>query len=459
VRISTIALAVGFAGTIACKRSEPAPRLEAPAKDGSVVTPPLAPAFERAPLTVVARIAELCEPVAVVEFLTAISGRPAGESGVVAEAIEPPASPGACGLVLGPNLVDYVGVIPQARLRNAPPEGHVDAVTARVSGDAVVVGRARALDELATLPPLLEWAGMVEVAAEAPDAWANGLARFDVGAPIGGQKFEPKIELARFAVEERAFVLEARGDQDVLDMAQADLQAELERLAGLSTAGRLGALLERDPVAGLVLPLGLADAVAAGRVHFEPSPNVLRIRLDLEGTDATKAALLLGIVSALFGPTTSKYHRRMQTAEPRIFLARMYDGIVAAMYEDPQRPSTFRGCPIAQPQIGWTPSLDLACTTGPGGRCTIGDDRPAAYSPEVWTSKGWTALGFAVSEAHRFHYNFRATYIPDAHGCQFTAQAFGDLDGDGLFSTFERAGAADRVGVNAPGLYIDNEVE
>jgi hypothetical protein len=43
---------------------------------------------------------------------------------------------------------------------------------------------------------------------------------------------------------------------------------------------------------------------------------------------------------------------------------------------------------------------------------------------------------------------------------QFTAQAFGDLDDDGLFSTFERAGAADENGINAAaGLYIDQEIE
>ena len=44
--------------------------------------------------------------------------------------------------------------------------------------------------------------------------------------------------------------------------------------------------------------------------------------------------------------------------------------------------------------------------------------------------------------------------------CQFTAQAFADLDHDDLYSTFERAGAADRNGVNgAAGLYIDQDVE
>ena len=43
---------------------------------------------------------------------------------------------------------------------------------------------------------------------------------------------------------------------------------------------------------------------------------------------------------------------------------------------------------------------------------------------------------------------------------QFTAQAFADLDADGIFSTYERSGAGDIQGVNASiGLYVDQEVE
>jgi len=52
------------------------------------------------------------------------------------------------------------------------------------------------------------------------------------------------------------------------------------------------------------------------------------------------------------------------------------------------------------------------------------------------------------------------TIPPDNGGCKFTAQAFGDLDEDGVFSTFERSGAADENGTNAGAdLYIDQELE
>ncbi len=428
-----------------------------PALDERTGAHPLEPVFERSPLTVVTRIPELCEPAAIVGFVVALSARPEAEGADVVATIEPPTSPGACALVLSPNLSDYVGVIPGARLRSAPPAAHHEGLTARTSGDALVIGRVRALDELATLPPIVQWAAMDHLVAAVPDAWAHGIARFDVATPIFGHAFEPKIQHATFAIEDSAFLLGASGEQEVLDTIDAQLRAELDRIAALGGPARVRAVAAGDPVAGLLVALGLANAVAEGRVHFESSADTLQIRLDIERADETKAAVLLGIVSALFGPAISKYHRRMQTAEPRLALARMYDGIAASMYEDPKQPSTFRGCPILGREIGWTPALDVPCSRGPGGRCTIGGAGPAAYSGLQWTSAEWKALGFAVAEAHRFHYNFRAKQLPE--GCQFTAQAFGDLDDDGLFSTFERAGAANRVGIHSLGIYIDQEVE
>jgi type IV pilus assembly protein PilA len=64
-----------------------------------------------------------------------------------------------------------------------------------------------------------------------------------------------------------------------------------------------------------------------------------------------------------------------------------------------------------------------------------------------------------MTDPHYFHYDFRWASVGEG-ACQFTAQAFGDLDGDGIYSTYERAGAADGLGVNmAAGLYIDQELE
>lgn len=118
----------------------------------------------------------------------------------------------------------------------------------------------------------------------------------------------------------------------------------------------------------------------------------------------------------------------------------------------------------ASGESGITPPLSVDCSKGPGGRCVPGGSstEPGHYGAEVWADNAvWNGLNFAMEDPHYFHYNFKWTNGTTGFGrCQFTAQAFGDLDGDGVFSTYERAGAADEYGVNAAaGLYIDQEVE
>ena len=111
-----------------------------------------------------------------------------------------------------------------------------------------------------------------------------------------------------------------------------------------------------------------------------------------------------------------------------------------------------------------TPPIAVDCSKGAEGHCVPGQDAKASgsYDAKVWTGNDvWAAMGVQVSDPHSFHYDYR--WNNDATGfgrCQFTAQAFGDLDGDGVFSTYERAGAADESGTYASaGLYIDHAGE
>ena len=61
-----------------------------------------------------------------------------------------------------------------------------------------------------------------------------------------------------------------------------------------------------------------------------------------------------------------------------------------------------------------------------------------------WDTATWRALGFELHGRHRFRFQFVSSGLDrKAH---FTARAFGDLDCDGLESTFERVGWVDRAG-------------
>ena len=59
--------------------------------------------------------------------------------------------------------------------------------------------------------------------------------------------------------------------------------------------------------------------------------------------------------------------------------------------------------------------------------------------PEDWAaSPSWATLNFEVREPHRYSYQFDSEGT--GVGATFTASAFGDVDCDGIYSTFIRVG-------------------
>jgi type IV pilus assembly protein PilA len=197
---------------------------------------------------------------------------------------------------------------------------------------------------------------------------------------------------------------------------------------------------------------------------------------------------ILGILAAIAIPALTKYMRRAKTSEARAQIAKIFDGASSYFADEHVTNSTVQilgtsgavaagaphRCPIpngAAPPGAYeatlTPAIAAAdCNLGPGGHCVpaVAPAGAGYYNIDVWTGNGvWNGLNFQQEQGHFFRYNFRAINPADALGygtCQFTAQAFADLDDDDVFSTFERGGAADRNGVNgAVGLFInlDNE--
>jgi prepilin-type N-terminal cleavage/methylation domain-containing protein len=190
---------------------------------------------------------------------------------------------------------------------------------------------------------------------------------------------------------------------------------------------------------------------------------------------------ILGILAAVAIPAVSAYFRRAKTGEARINLAKIFDS-TAAYYraEHVDRGevdmlsvgaalalSATHRCPHpsgapAGGTAGFTPNID--CNAGPGARC-VPSGAPAGggyYDIRAWTDNDiWNSLNFGLEQAHFFHYDFAALNATTGYGrCNFTAQAFGNLDADLVYSTFERTGAADQQGVNAAaGLYINLVVE
>jgi hypothetical protein len=209
-----------------------------------------------------------------------------------------------------------------------------------------------------------------------------------------------------------------------------------------------------DAGKAMAVAQGIPQAMLDG-VVFELDGKLVRVKGKVPIVE------LVELSTAAF----TKYLLRSKTAEARVNLAKMFDAASAFFTEEhvgrggevAAVGATAHACPNdgrTSGNAGITPPRSVDCSKG----CTPGVD----YDQKLWSdNQVWSGLNFQMEQRHYFHYDFRWTNTAGGYGaCQFTAQAFGDLDADKTYSTFERAGAADEMGVNvAAGIYIDQEVE
>ena len=98
------------------------------------------------------------------------------------------------------------------------------------------------------------------------------------------------------------------------------------------------------------------------------------------------------------------------------------------------------------------PSAPLTPSRPPAGK-------KEADAPGTWDVPAWQSLGFRpLPEGSPHAYAF--SFDSDPAGTTFVARAHGDLDGDGITSTFEIRGAFEGgKAVVLPGMTIDQELE
>lgn len=165
-----------------------------------------------------------------------------------------------------------------------------------------------------------------------------------------------------------------------------------------------------------------------------------RDRHDERGVTAVEAAIAVALLGSLLSVAVPACVRELHAshfAEPVGGLARL--SAAAALRAQGREPGD-----------AFPPSAPLTPAVVPRGV-------RAADPPDAWEHPTWRALGFRASPEgvpHEYAFAF------DRGPASYVARAHGDLDGDGVTSTFEVRGVVDEAGARAlPGMYVAEEVE
>jgi type II secretory pathway pseudopilin PulG len=147
---------------------------------------------------------------------------------------------------------------------------------------------------------------------------------------------------------------------------------------------------------------------------------------------------ILGSLLAVAVPAFSRDLHASRFVEPTEGLARLGAAAVAYAEVNERFPDSAPLTPAAPPR-----------------------GKKEADPPGTWDGATWKALAFRPSAEgvpHGYAFSFEST----SGGSAFVAQARGDLDGDGVLSTFEIRGLAKHAGgkpVVVPGMYVEAELE
>ncbi len=212
----------------------------------------------------------------------------------------------------------------------------------------------------------------------------------------------------------------------------------------------------RDQFEHAIRQEALGDDIAAQRAWIDlaaahpDTPFGAAARNQLGGSVVAMVPVM-GVLAAVAIPAFTKYVRRSKTSEAVTNVRRMADGATAYFISSsPDGDLAARRFP---------PSVRLTPGNPTRYMCPGGDSTKYGPTPNTWGHPTWAALGFAVEEPFYYAYEFVSKGTgPDAH---FTARAMGDLNCDGVTSTFERIGFVDDAGNvrGGAGVYTNNELE
>ena len=256
-------------------------------------------------------------------------------------------------------------------------------------------------------------------------------AAADLGKiPLPPTPFTQGLERAGLKVDTSGIHLTVTGEPETLNMLKEQLESFVAM--GLDTLKQEIEASSSDFVigAGAILAYYNSQSLAAALKPIVDG-NTLRLDFDLlgGGISGTMVVAGIGVLSAVAIPAFTKYTKKSKTAESIQFIKKMSDG-ARVYYANPEAVG-LGASPQAKhfpASVGPTPPLGTCCNMG--GKCIPDAD--------TWEHPTWKALDFAMRDPHYYSYEFK-TEVRDGV-TSYTALAYGDLDCDGVYSTFSLYG-------------------
>lgn len=162
--------------------------------------------------------------------------------------------------------------------------------------------------------------------------------------------------------------------------------------------------------------------------------DVMTLDFPFEGSGSAPVIFVAvtGVLAAVAIPAFMKYIKKSKASEAHHFVKKLSDGARILLAEGVKLPAS----------VGPTPPLGACCAQG--DKCMP--------NSEQWEHPTWKALQFSVDDPHYYSYEFVNK------GNSYEVKAYGDLDCDGVYSSFVLPGGADQ-GFEGQAIYKENELE
>lgn len=170
---------------------------------------------------------------------------------------------------------------------------------------------------------------------------------------------------------------------------------------------------------------------------------------------------IIAILAVVAVPQFTKYMRSAKAAEANEMLDLIKKG--SASYYTSPRVAKGTGLKLEcqfPAKVGTTPTGSSCCVA----QLDADNDERCDPNPGNWNNGTWSALKFAITDAHYFQYSYNSSGTLGS--ATFTAEANADLDCDGTLSTFQLVGKGDPNATNSEcdmqgssAIFRDNETE